>query len=76
MVLADILVSFLGQQTVFTPGMPSLGDGVDSAEQVAEEETVCIFDSTHRGVWMNWSFRNKTNRHASLGNSKQSWSHS
>lgn len=75
MLLADILVSSLGQQTISTPGMTSLRDGVKTAEQVAEE-TVGIFDSTHRGVWMNWSFQNKINSHASLGNSKQSWSHS
>lgn len=46
MLLADILVSLLGQQTISTPGMTSLRDGVKSAEQVAEE-TVGIFDSTH-----------------------------
>lgn len=37
MLLADISVSLLGQQTLSTPGMTSLGDAVNSAEQVAEE---------------------------------------
>lgn len=37
MLLADILVSLLGQQTISTPGMTFLGGGVNSVGQVAEE---------------------------------------
>lgn len=37
MLLADILVSLLGQQTISIPGMTFLGDNVKFVGQVAEE---------------------------------------